>query len=317
MKKTIAGKLTPHVVSKIWGGEKLFEMRALPSQYRDQKVGETWDVSLLSDGPSRYQGELLSHYLETEQMPYLIKTIDASEELSIQCHPGDEYAARVENSQGKTECWLVLSAGEGGGIYIGFKKGVTRESFFAALEAGDDVSKLLNFYPVKGGEFFFVPAGTIHAIGRNVTLAEVQQSSGITYRVWDWNRVDDKGVGRELHVAKARDVLNFKESENTREFFKYREGLLDYQENAPLKLVDHPQFEMTLKYFQKDEELSLSAKDGRALSVVMLKGEEIDYMMGEARGQIDRSGGHVFYDPSEQTSLNLRSRDESLAIIVR
>lgn len=317
MKKIIAGKLTPHIVSKIWGGEKLFEMRRLPLEYRNQKVGETWDVSLLSEGPSRYEGELLSRYLETKEMPYLIKTIDASEELSIQCHPGDEYAARVENSQGKTECWLVLSAGEGGGIYIGFKKGVTRESFFHALEAGEDVSGLLNFYPVKGGEFFFVPAGTIHAIGRNVTLAEVQQSSGITYRVWDWNRVDDKGMGRELHVEKARDVLNFNESENSKEFFRYREGLLDYREKDPLTLAHHPQFELTLKYLHKDEKLFLKAKDGRAISVVMLKGEQIDYVMGEARGQIDRSGGHVFYNPSEQTSLDLVARDESLAIIVR
>ncbi len=317
MNKTIAGKLTPHIVSKIWGGEKLFSMRNLPATFCNQKVGETWDVSLLKDGPSLYEGELLSNYLQTDQMPYLIKTIDTSEELSIQVHPGDEYAKRVENSLGKTECWLVLSAGEGAGIYIGFKAGVTKDAFFETLTKGEDITALLNFYPAKGGEFFYVPAGTVHAIGRNVTLAEVQQSSGITYRVWDWNRVDDKGVGRELHIDKARDVLNFNPTENSKDYFQYRDGLLDYTSSQALVLVDHPQFEMTLKYFGPGEEVDVSSKEGRAVSVVILKGGSIDFTLGQEAGEIDRSGGYVFHQAGGQTSLNLKSRDESLAIIVR
>lgn len=317
MKKTIAGKLTPHVVTKIWGGKKLVSMRGLDPSLDNERVGETWDVSLLQEGPSKYEGKLLSEFISTRELPYLIKTIDTSEELSIQCHPGDEYAARVENSSGKTECWLVLSSGEGGGIYIGFKEDVTKESFFKALEAGEDVSKLLHFYPALGGEFFFVPAGTIHAIGKNVTLAEVQQSSGITYRVWDWNRVDDKGVSRELHVEKAKDVLNFDPASNTKEFFDFKNGLLDYCDSAPLSLVDHPQFQMTLKYFKKGEEVSFKSLEERAISVVILKGASLDFSMGEHAGEIDRSAGHIFHEESGQTSLNLKSRDESLAIIVR
>ena len=317
MKNYLANRLAPFVVTKIWGGRKLVNMRQLDHKYEGEKVGETWDISYLSEGPSLLDGKPLSAYIDETSLPYLVKTIDTSEELSIQVHPGDEYARKYENSSGKTECWLILAAGEGAGIYLGFNEGVDASSFFTALERGQDVSKLLRFYPVTGGEFFFVPAGTIHAIGKNVTLAEIQQSSGITYRVWDWNRVDDKGQGRELHVNKARDVLNFSPECNTKGFFKYQENLIGESASREVRLINHPQFEVSIRKLARSESVILEEKDGRALSVVLLDGGGLEYKLCGESGQIDRTGGFLFKDLQGATSLELTSRDEAQFIIIR
>lgn len=315
MNKNLAGRLTPHIVSKIWGGERLAQIRGL-DQYKDQKVGETWDVSLLSEGPSLYNGRALSEFLNESELPYLVKTIDTSEELSVQVHPGDEYARLHERAMGKTECWLVLDAGKDAGIYLGFKPGVSEHSFFKTLEGGQDISGLLNYYPVKGGEFFFVPAGSVHAIGKNVTLAEVQQSSGITYRVWDWNRVDEKGVGRELHVKKARDVLNFDPASNHQDFFKYRQGLLAAPYGVHL-LVNHPQFELSLVHLQAGESLKLTQHQGRALSMLKIRGEGPHYQFGQVQGVVEQRDGFLFNSADKKTPLELSAKGDCLFLVIR
>ena len=243
-------KLKPSIVEKIWGGKKLAQMKNMNDGKYDQ-IGETWEVSLLKEGPSYSEdtGEEISSLFGSESFQYLVKFIDASDDLSIQVHPDDEYA-KNEDSLGKTECWFILATDQGCGIYLGLREGVDKRRLEQAILEKEDVSKLLNFVPVKEGDFFFVPAGTIHAIGKGVTLAEVQQSSGITYRVWDWNRVDSEGKSRELHVDKALDVINFEEESNRLESFKM-EG--EVKSGSLKTLIQHRDFNVDYYQFNKSE----------------------------------------------------------------
>ncbi|MCP4914331.1 MAG: mannose-6-phosphate isomerase [Oligoflexia bacterium] len=261
-------KTEPFTVQKIWGASALAQKKGL--ELTD--LGETWEVSNLSEGPSKIDGKGLDTLTDKNNLPYLIKFIDTSDYLSVQVHPGDEYAARVESSSGKTECWIILDAKEGSGIYLGFKEGVTKESFLAKVESEQDVNDDLVFYEVKKGDFFFVPAGAVHAIGKGVTLAEIQQSSGVTYRVWDWNRKDAQGVGRELHIDKALDVLNFEKAFNQPDNFLYQSNVLDKNK----ELVSHRDFNV-----QTYTESALINKDnGRYSSFVVLSGK-IEISIGE------------------------------------
>lgn len=213
-------KLSPTYVSKVWGGEKLAQLKGKGNfDTSSGGLGETWEVSMHSLGPSFVKDKPLYDLLNKNNLPYLVKFIDAADDLSIQVHPGDEYAKKFENEKGKTESWLILEHDEGAGIYLGLKKGIDRKRLKSALENKEKINELLNFIPVKKGDFFFVPSGSIHAIGKGVTLAEIQQSSGVTYRVWDWDRMGVDGRPRELHIEKSLDVINFEESKNSTDFF--------------------------------------------------------------------------------------------------
>lgn len=214
-------------------------------------------------------GETLE--ISEPHLSYLAKFIDTSEELSIQVHPGDEYARLHENSLGKTECWLILEAADGAGVYLGLKSHVTKELLKDSLEKKIAINSLLNFYPVKKGDFFYVTAGSIHAIGKDITLAEVQQNSGITYRVWDWNRVDAKGEGRELHVEKSLDVINFNIVANTSDFFRRKHHLFDG--DGLIELCEHPQFTLFLLNMKKGNVYQKELIDlSRPCSILNLEG---------------------------------------------
>ncbi len=273
--------MTPHVVAPIWGGKKLASLKNLsPSISKDAVIGETWEVSDLPGKSSKIEGiplnefyqENRSKYLGDHQtLSYLIKFLDTSDNLSVQVHPGDEYAKKHENSSGKTECWIILDAKDGEGIYLGLNESVTKESFQKALEKKEDMSQLLKFYPVSRGDFFFVPSGTAHAIGKDVTLVEIQQSSGITYRAWDWNRVDDKGKGRELHVKQALDVLNFDPQMNKDETFLHQKDLFSNKEK--LQIVEHYDFVVQKYSTDSHIEIDLSQLPLRAKAIVCLEGK--------------------------------------------
>ncbi|MGZ3786931.1 MAG: pirin family protein [Bacteriovorax sp.] len=233
-------ELRPTIVRKIWGGKKLELLKGLQSCASEEPIGETWEI---------YESHL----------PYLAKFIDTSDELSIQVHPYDDYARLHENSSGKTECWIILEASAGAGIYLGLRPHVTKDVLKESLLTRKPINELLNFYPVKKGDFFYVPAGSIHAIGRDITLAEVQQNSGITYRVWDWNRLDEKGNSRELHVEKSLDVINFEAASNELNFFRHKENLFSHQGLS--EICSHRDFHLFLlnleqgKVFRKDLDL--------------------------------------------------------------
>ncbi|MBP5193604.1 MAG: class I mannose-6-phosphate isomerase [Clostridia bacterium] len=210
-------KLIPAAKSYVWGGRKLKEKYGKESN--GDTIAETWELSVHPDGVSTLSdGRKLTDLPESffgdnvrnrGFFPVLIKFIDAAAPLSVQVHPKDEYAIKNENSLGKTETWYVAEADEGAGIYLGLKEDTDAKTFLAAIESGK-VEKLLNFYRVKAGESYFIPAGTVHAIGKGCLMLEIQQNSNLTYRVYDYDRTDANGNKRPLHVEKALAVTDFK-----------------------------------------------------------------------------------------------------------
>ncbi|MEI6053039.1 MAG: type I phosphomannose isomerase catalytic subunit [Opitutaceae bacterium] len=224
-------KFEPILKDKIWGGTKLSTLFGKLAE--TDKLGESWELSgyegdesvvtngllagnNLSELIEIYMGELLGDKLFDEyglSFPLLFKLIDANENLPIQVHPGDEVAAERHKSYGKTEMWYVVDADPGAELIIGFTKDCTRDEYLDSLEA-DEVETLLQKVPVTKGDVFFIPAGLVHAIGKGVVVAEIQQSSDITYRIYDYKRVDDNGNERELHTEQALDVINFSAAKN-------------------------------------------------------------------------------------------------------
>lgn len=204
MKKIL--KLTPHFKDVLWGGTALSDVYAMPIP--TETTGEAFSASTVPGFCSEVDGEAFSRYAADAAYTgeggfnILFKLIDAKEPLSVQVHPNDELAKKLEGGRGKTECWYILSAKDGAFLYLGFKEGVKKEDFVAAIENGT-AQELLNRVPVKAGDFFFVPSGTVHAIGKGILIAELQQSCDTTYRVYDYNRRDKDGKLRPLHIEKA------------------------------------------------------------------------------------------------------------------
>lgn len=220
------GKLTP------WGGNRLKELYGKPVQ--NEITGESLEASCIpglesTDDMGRTLPSLIDEFgapfagrYSSRHFPLLLKLIDAREKLSVQVHPNDEYASENEPGKlGKTEAWVILDAPEDGELVYGIKPGTTREELKAACEQGEQVEGLLRRVKVKPGDVCYIPAGCVHAIGAGIMLYEIQQSSDITYRFYDWNRTDKQGNRRELHLQKALDVtdlsfaLDPKESGNT------------------------------------------------------------------------------------------------------
>lgn len=212
-------KMQPVLKEMIWGGNKLKDVFGyeIPSDH----TGEAWAISAHKNGDctienTEYAGKTLSWLFENhrelfggiegEEFPLLVKIIDAKNDLSVQVHPNDEYAKINENSLGKTECWFVLQADEGTKMVMGHHA-KTKDEFVKAIEE-DDYDHLLNSFEIKEGDFFYIPSGTLHAICSGSLIYEAQQSSDITYRVYDYHRKDKDGNERQLHVQQSIDVTN-------------------------------------------------------------------------------------------------------------
>jgi len=209
-------KLSPSFKDYIWGGNKLMAQYGVKDMDR---VAEAWVLSAHPDGPSYLpDGTTFADALEKmgadavgknaaafKDFPQLIKLIDAQSDLSVQVHPSDEYALANEGQYGKTEMWYILDAEEGAGIYYGFQRDVTRTEMEEAIRT-NTLTEILRFVPVQKGESYFIPSGTIHAIGKGLLIAEIQQNSNVTYRVYDYGRKDAQGNTRPLHVEKALEV---------------------------------------------------------------------------------------------------------------
>ena len=214
-------RMNPVCKDNLWGGNRLRERYGKRSQA--DRIAESWDLSAhaagqstAADGPfagktltqiAQACGERLlgSNCARFDRFPILIKLIDAAQPLSIQVHPDDSYAMRVEGEPGKTEMWYIVEAEEGAFLYFGFRRDLSREEYARGIADGS-VTELLNRVPVRAGDVLMVRAGTVHAIGAGVLLAEIQQNSNTTYRVYDFGRLDKDGNPRELHVEKALDV---------------------------------------------------------------------------------------------------------------
>lgn len=215
-------KLSPAFKNYIWGGNRLIRAFGMDSPY--EKTAEAWVLSCHPDGENVIQngafaGRTLSDVLQNEGkswlgthgsafsfFPVLIKLIDAKDNLSVQVHPSDDYALKNENQYGKTEAWYILDCDEDAEIIYGVNRDLTKEQFRAAIEQGT-LLDCVNRVKVKPGDLFFIASGTLHAICKGILLAEVQQNSNVTYRVYDYGRLQN-GKPRDLHIEKAVDVTN-------------------------------------------------------------------------------------------------------------
>lgn len=207
----------------LWGGTRLRDEYGKKSDA--DKVAESWELSCHKDGKSviaegEYKGLTLDEYIEKvgksvlgtncerfEYFPILIKLIDAKDNLSVQVHPDNEYAMKVEGEYGKTEMWYIVDCNEGAELLYGFKKEITPEEFAKRI-ADNTLLEVTNNVPVHKGDVFFIEAGTLHAIGKGILIAEIQQNSNTTYRIYDYGRVGADGKPRELHVEKACQVTD-------------------------------------------------------------------------------------------------------------
>lgn len=207
----------------IWGGDKLKQSYGKTASF--DKIAESWELTVREDGMSiiengEYKGTSLENYIsqdfvgtvgssaDTNSFPLLIKFIDASDNLSVQVHPNNEYALSWEGESGKTEMWYVVQADEGAELVYGLREGVSRSLFEEAIK-NETTNETLRRIRVRAGDVYFIPSGQVHAICKGAFIAEIQQNSNITYRIYDYDRIDANGKKRELHINKALDSIKF------------------------------------------------------------------------------------------------------------
>lgn len=264
-------KFRPILKERLWGGTKLKEVLGKPIE--SEITGESWelsgvkgDISEVADGPLEGTSleELIGQQPEAvlgksvverfgTDFPILIKFIDAKQDLSIQLHPNDKLAMERHNSFGKTEMWYIMDADPGSKLIVGFNKDVEKAEYIKNLEEGT-LLDLMNYEEVKEGDTFFINTGKIHAIGAGVLLAEIQQTSDVTYRVFDFNRKDKDGNLRELHTGLAVDAIDYENKDD----FK-----VDYHntKNTVNDMVDCPYFKTNFLELTKPMKQNLSRRD--------------------------------------------------------
>ncbi len=263
----------------IWGGEEISRFKQLPEIHPG--VGESWEISQVGDTVSvvsegEYAGKTLTDLVKShgeelmgkhvvarygEQFPLLIKFIDAHDSLSIQVHPDDELAMARHNSFGKTEMWYVIDAEPGAGLYSGFAQEITPEEYVERIK-NNTITDVLKFHKVKNGDIFFLPAGRIHAICKGILIAEIQQSSNITYRIYDYDRRDAQGNARELHVEESVDAVDFKMYEDLRTEYTP-------QANEAVNVVKCPFFETNVIEVDQAIKRPVAAHDSFVIYICM------------------------------------------------
>jgi len=258
-------KFEPILKQTLWGGDKIIEFKHLNESLSN--VGESWEISAVENNESvvangldkgltlsemvrKYRGDLVgeANYARFgSKFPLLIKFIDAKLDLSIQVHPGDELAKKRHNSFGKNEMWYVVSADKGAKLISGFSQQITSKEYKERVYDGT-FADVLQSSEVQEGDVFYVPAGRVHGIGAGVFVAEIQQTSDITYRIYDYNRKDKDGKLRELHTTQAIEAINFNDIEDD---FRTK---YDELKNEPVELVASPYF--TTSVYDMEEEIS-------------------------------------------------------------
>lgn len=286
-------KFKPLYKERIWGGRRMAEAfgKKLPE---GKKIGESWELSgvegnlsVVSNGKLAgnnieelievYMGDLVGDSVYEKfglEFPLLIKFIDAADVLSIQVHPDDKLAAERHNAYGKTEMWYVLDNDPGAELCLGFNRKVSREEYLESVKNGN-LPELLDRVKVKPDDAYFIPAGTIHAIGKGLLVAEIQQTSDITYRVFDWNRVDDNGNPRELHTELAVDAINFGDHEEYNVTVSPKKGEAAQMQSCPYfaSSVLSVNGEMVRPYVELDSFVIYICLEGKA-DLVWEKGRE-------------------------------------------
>ncbi len=273
-------KFRPILKERLWGGTKLKDVLGKPIS--SEIMGESWELStvegdvsvvangelsgtslqqLIDDNPEQLLGESVFERFGNE-FPILIKFIDAKKDLSIQLHPNDELAKERHKSFGKTEMWYIMDADEDANLIVGFNKDVSKDEYSKSLD-DDTLLELLNYEQVKEGDTFFINTGKIHAIGAGVLLAEIQQTSDVTYRVFDFNRKDKDGNYRELHTELALDAIDYEKKDDFKVLYPKKTDTVN-------RMVDCPYFKTNFLELTQDLHLDTSKRD--SFSIYMCVG---------------------------------------------
>ena len=268
----------PNLHTTIWGGRKLQPYKGL--EPTDEPIGESWEVSavptsvsivsngiwkgrnlnsLIKEFPNEILGEAVNEKYQG-RLPLLVKFIDAERDLSIQVHPNDEMALREHGKMGKSEMWYVIDANADSHLYLGFNRNITLEEYYRRIKDGT-ITEVLADHKVNPGDVFYIPAGCVHAICGGIMVAEVQQSSDVTYRIFDYNRPGLDGKPRELHTELAAKALNFHVGDY---YIHY-----DRNDNCAVKLIDSPVFRVSMMDLTKPIHRNMLNYDSFVISMCM------------------------------------------------
>ena len=310
----------PILKDRIWGGTKL--KTYLNKPIASEITGESWeistvenDVSIIANGvfKGKSLNELINDFPEQvlgtkvfeqfgKQFPLLFKYLDAREDLSIQVHPNDELAARRHNSFGKTEMWYVMQADDEARLIVGFKEKSSSEEYIQHLE-NKTLLNILDTKKVKKGDVFFLETGTVHAIGAGTVIAEIQQTSDITYRLYDFDRVDANGNTRELHVDLALEAINYDKVEAQKEYLKI--------ENTSNEVVDCSYF--TTNFIPLNGNLNVN-KNQNSFTVYMCVDGDFELILNEEKYNYKK--GDTVLIPASLTDFQLSGKGSLLEIYI-
>lgn len=300
-------RLKPEFKNYIWGGTKLRDEYNKNCNY--ERVAESWELACHKDGNSiiengEYSGLTLEKYIERvgkkvlgsacsefENFPILIKLIDARDNLSVQVHPNNDYAMDVEGEYGKTEMWYVVDCEEGASLLYGFNKNITKDEFKKHIE-NNTLPNVVNSVNVKKGDVFFIEAGTLHAIGKGILIAEIQQNSNITYRIYDYGRIGDDGNPRELHIDKAMEITDLCPAK------EYPKGCVVKHDGYSIKLLSSCEY-FTVYNIELKSKALLNAGKLSFNSILVLDGEGTLNGLAENRNSISFKKGDSIFVPAE------------------
>jgi mannose-6-phosphate isomerase len=308
---------------RIWGGSKLRDV--LGKKDAPDKTGESWEISGVEGNISSvkegflegndlqelievYMGDLVGDAVYEKhgtEFPLLIKLIDAHDVLSVQVHPDDELAMKRHHAYGKTELWHVIQADPESAIYTGFNKEINREEFLKCV-GEKKVQEILNMEPAQAGDAFFIPAGRVHATGAGILFAEIQQTSDITYRIFDWNRVEKNGRPRTLHTDLAIDAIDFKH------YTTYRNNYPTII-NKPSPIVSCPYFTTNLIWLNRTVEREYLDIDSFIIYICIQGSFLLNY--GEDNPMLVKTG-HTILLPAIFKEVVLEPREETRVLEV-
>ena len=294
----------PNLHPVVWGGHRLQPYKGLETS--DEPIGESWEVSAVPNSTSvisngafagrdlvsviaEYPEEILGKAVNEKYQgvfPLLAKFIDAKRDLSIQVHPNDEMAQRMHGKMGKSEMWYIIKADEGSHLYAGFKKEISPEEYHRRIADGT-IPEVLADHTVRTGDVFYLPAGRVHAICGGILLAEIQQSSDITYRIYDYNRPGMDGKPRELHSELAAQALDFRVEKN------YRTEYVE-TDNRAIQIIDSPYFDVRVMDITDSFHRNLMKYDSFIISMCI---------QGDCRIRIRQTGDEILLKEGNSTLI--------------
>jgi mannose-6-phosphate isomerase len=310
-------KFQPILKDKIWGGEKLATLLNKQSARKD--IGESWEISDVEGDTSivvngelkgqnlkqliaEFKADLVGEKIYThfgEKFPLLIKFIDAKEALSIQLHPHDDLAKKRHNSFGKTEMWYVMQADEKANLIVGFQKEVTSKEYIEHLE-NKTLLDILNVDEVENGDVYFIPTGRVHAIGAGVLLAEIQQTSDITYRIYDWDRPNPDGTFRDLHTEEAIDAIDYSAQNSYKTVYSK-------EQNKASEIVSCPYFTTNVLPINGEIFINHQEKDSFVIYMCVAGNVEFKYQNQKEKLQM----GETILIPNCIQNISVSSEEKS------